>query len=46
MQPDLLAEPARMIHSSGEVWEEEKERPVFELTRLFDPYNMNRREYE
>ncbi|MCR5369967.1 MAG: phage terminase large subunit [Clostridium sp.] len=28
---------ARMIYSSGEVWEE-KEQPVFDVNRLFDPY--------
>ncbi len=37
---------ARMIYSSGEIWEEEKQQPVFDINRLFDPYNMNRREYE
>ena len=37
---------ARMIYSSGEVWEEEKQQPVFDINRLFDPYNTNRRNYE
>ncbi len=37
---------ARMIYSSGEIWEEEKQQPVFDIDRLFDPYNTNRRNYE
>ena len=29
----------RMIYSSGEVWEEqERKQPIFDVTRLFDPY--------
>ena len=36
---------ARMIYSSGEVWEEKEQKPVFDVERLFDPYNYNRREY-
>ena len=28
----------RMIYSSGEVWEEKQRRPVFDVERLFDPY--------
>ena len=36
---------ARMIYSSGEVWEEKEQNPVFDVERLFDPYNYNRREY-
>ena len=31
---------ARMIYSSGEVWEEKKEQPVFDVDRLFNPYGM------
>ena len=34
-----------MIYSSGEVWEEKEQKPVFDVERLFDPYNYNRREY-
>ena len=37
---------ARMIYSSGEIWEEEKQQPIFDINRLFDPYNTNRRNYE
>ena len=37
---------ARMIYSSGDIWEEKKEKPVFDVNRLFDPYNMNGREFE
>ncbi len=37
---------ARMIYSSGDIWEEKKEKPIFDVNRLFDPYNMNRREFE
>ena len=29
---------ARMIYSSGEVWEEKEQKPVFDVERLFDPY--------
>ena len=36
---------ARMIYSSGEVWEEKEQKPVFDVERLFDPYNYNRRDY-
>ena len=36
---------ARMIYSSGEVWEEKEQKPVFDVERLFDPYNYNRRNY-
>ena len=35
----------RMIYSSGEVWEEKEQKPVFDVERLFDPYNYNRRDY-
>ena len=35
---------ARMIYSSGEVWEEKEQKPVFDVERLFDPYRMVRRE--
>ena len=31
---------ARMIYSSGEVWEEKKEQPVFDVDMLFNPYGM------
>jgi hypothetical protein len=34
-----------MIYSSGEVWEEKEQKPVFDVERLFDPYNYNRRDY-
>ena len=34
---------ARMIYSSGEVWEEKEQKPVFDVERLFDPYRMVRR---
>ena len=37
---------ARMIYSPGEIREEVKQQPAFDLNRLFDPYNMNRREFE
>ena len=36
---------ARMIYSSGEVWGEKEQKPVFDVERLFDPYNYNRRDY-
>ena len=29
---------ARMIYSSGEVWEEKAQQPVFDIDRLFNPY--------
>ena len=35
----------RMIYSSGEVWEEKEQKPVFDVEKLFDPYNYNRRDY-
>ena len=31
---------ARMIYSSGEVWEEKEQQPVFDIHRLFNPYEM------
>ena len=31
---------ARMIYSSGEVWEEKKQQPAFDLDRLFNPYSL------
>ena len=31
---------ARMIYSTGEVWEEKKEQPVFDVDRLFNPYGI------
>ena len=34
---------ARMIYSSGEVWEEKEQKPVVDVERLFDPYRMVRR---
>ena len=32
----------RMIYCSGEVWEEQerKQKPIFDVNRLFDPYNV------
>ena len=37
---------ARMIYSSGEIWEEQEQLPVFDVTRMFDPYNRYGRDYE
>ena len=31
---------ARMIYSSGEVWEEKEQKPVFDVDRLFNPYKL------
>ena len=31
---------ARMIYSSGEIWEEKEEQPVFDIDRLFNPYSL------
>ena len=31
---------ARMIYSSGEVWEEKEQKPVFDVDRLFNPYGI------
>ena len=31
---------ARMIYSSGEVWEEKKQQPAFDIDRLFNPYSL------
>ena len=31
---------ARMIYSSGEVWEEKEQKPVFDIDRLFNPYYL------
>ena len=31
---------ARMIYSSGEVWEEKEEQPVLDIDRLFNPYSL------
>ena len=32
----------RMIYCSGDVWEEKKQHPVFEINKLFDPYRIER----
>ena len=40
MNTSMLAELARMIYSSGEVWEEKEEQPVFDIDRLFNPYSL------
>ena len=29
---------ARMIYSSGDIWEEKEQKPVFDVDRLFNPY--------
>ena len=31
---------ARMIYSSGEIWEEKKQQPAFDIDRLFNPYSL------
>ena len=31
---------ARMIYSSGEVWEEKEQKPAFDVDRLFNPYGI------
>ena len=31
---------ARMIYSSGDVWEEKEQKPVFDIDRLFNPYYL------
>ena len=31
---------ARMIYSSGDIWEEKEQKPVFDIDRLFNPYGM------
>ena len=37
---------ARMIYSSGEIREDQEQLPVFDVTRMFDPYNRYGRDYE
>ena len=32
----------RMIYCSGDVWEEKKQEPLFEINKLFDPYRIER----
>ena len=31
---------ARMIYSSGDIWEEKDQRCVFDIDRLFNPYGL------
>ena len=30
----------RMIYSSGDVWEEKKQEPIFDVNKIFDPYRI------
>ncbi len=36
----------RMIYCSGDVWEEQKQKPILEVNTLFDPYGTERKTYE